>query len=364
MIAIPRSSEVFPPGEYLRDELNERGWTESEFARIIDRPAQAVSEILNGKKEITAETAVALSEALGTSAELWLNLQAAYRLHVARSRLSGDDRIARRSRLRSLIPVREAQKRGWLPDTEDLDTLEDAVCDFLGLSSIDEQPNFTAAARRSNLDYPFSPVQTAWIAQVKRRGSRTGMKPFNRKGIERLALQIVGRIHDPADLGDLDNWLADCGVAMAVELPLKGSKIDGVSLFPKGANPIVGLSTRGDRLDSFVFTVLHELAHIVLGHVNPGEVQLDEDLSPETNGGREGAANELAASWIFPDGLDMGTTKPTMTQIQNAAREHNVHPSFVIGRLQRLGVLAWSDFRRSIPKVRPHLHLDPSAVSG
>ncbi len=74
-------AEVFPPGEYLRDELDERGWTVTEFAGIIDRPPQAVSEILSGKKAITAETACAFSESLGTTPELWLNLQSAYRLH-------------------------------------------------------------------------------------------------------------------------------------------------------------------------------------------------------------------------------------------------------------------------------------------
>ncbi|MYD03607.1 MAG: HigA family addiction module antidote protein [Acidimicrobiia bacterium] len=44
-------------------------------------PVQAVSEILNAKKSITPDTALSLSEALGTSAELWLNLQTAYLLH-------------------------------------------------------------------------------------------------------------------------------------------------------------------------------------------------------------------------------------------------------------------------------------------
>ena len=68
-------AEVFPAGEYLRDELEERGWTVSEFAEIIGRPIQAVTEILAGKKEITTETATVLADALGTTPELWLNLQ-------------------------------------------------------------------------------------------------------------------------------------------------------------------------------------------------------------------------------------------------------------------------------------------------
>ena len=78
-------AHAFPPGEYLRDELEERGWTATEFSEIIGRPIQAVSEILNAKKEITAETALAISAALGTTPEVWLNLQTRYRLHQQRT---------------------------------------------------------------------------------------------------------------------------------------------------------------------------------------------------------------------------------------------------------------------------------------
>ena len=70
---------AFPPGEYLRDELEARGWTVAEFAESIGLPVQAVSEILDTKQEITAETAMAISAALGTTPEVWLNLQTRYR---------------------------------------------------------------------------------------------------------------------------------------------------------------------------------------------------------------------------------------------------------------------------------------------
>ena len=71
-------AEAFPPGEYLSDELEARGWTVTEFADMIGRPVETVSEILNANQPITPETAHSFSEALGTSPELWLNLQAAY----------------------------------------------------------------------------------------------------------------------------------------------------------------------------------------------------------------------------------------------------------------------------------------------
>lgn len=72
-------THAFPPGEYLRDELEERDWTMAEFSEIIGWPTQAVSEILDAKKEITAEVAMDIAAALGTTPGVWLNLQTRYR---------------------------------------------------------------------------------------------------------------------------------------------------------------------------------------------------------------------------------------------------------------------------------------------
>ncbi len=88
-------AQVFPPGDFIREELEARGWTQGQLARIIGRPVQAVNAIVNAKKEITPVTAVALGAAFGTSAELWLNLETAYRLALAGP---ADPSIAARAR--------------------------------------------------------------------------------------------------------------------------------------------------------------------------------------------------------------------------------------------------------------------------
>jgi HTH-type transcriptional regulator/antitoxin HigA len=352
-------AEVFPPGEFLREELSERGWSEAEFADILGRPVQAVSEILNGKKEITPETAVAIGAALGTSAELWLNLQSAYRLHSLRKQASGISDVARRARLRELVPVRELQKRAWLPDTNVLDDLELSVCEFLGIADLAEPPRFLAVAKRSDATVDFTPEQVAWISRVKTLGTGRVRRPLNLEELRTLASEITSRVHDPTDLLSLHDWLAAVGVALVVELPLKSSKIDGVVIRADDGAPIVGLSTRGDRMDSFVFTLLHELAHIVLGHIEAGEVRLDENvLEADARSTSEAEANSLAANWVLPGELDIDPIpKPSMLRIIRAAQSVGVHPSFVIGRLQREGVLDWRDYRRSIPKVRPFVRI-------
>jgi addiction module HigA family antidote len=79
-------SRVPPPGRILEKELQTRGWTQKEFSLRLKRPVQAINEIIKGKKAITPETALDLSDTLGTSPEFWLNLEMAYRLHLAQQK--------------------------------------------------------------------------------------------------------------------------------------------------------------------------------------------------------------------------------------------------------------------------------------
>ncbi len=72
------------PGEILKETLEEHGMTQKELAEKIGRPSQLISGIINGHKGITAETALDLADAFGTSPELWINLDSYYRLNRAR----------------------------------------------------------------------------------------------------------------------------------------------------------------------------------------------------------------------------------------------------------------------------------------
>jgi HTH-type transcriptional regulator / antitoxin HigA len=55
---------AIPPGEYLADEIQARGISQNELAKRVGRPLNAINEIVNGKKAITAETALQLEEVM------------------------------------------------------------------------------------------------------------------------------------------------------------------------------------------------------------------------------------------------------------------------------------------------------------
>ena len=75
------------PGEVLKDELDELKLSANKFAAELHVPTNRITEILNGQRAITADTALRLSAFFGTSAEFWLKLQNAYDLKIAHMKL-------------------------------------------------------------------------------------------------------------------------------------------------------------------------------------------------------------------------------------------------------------------------------------
>ena len=75
------AAEVFPPGNFIKEEIEARNWTQSDLAKILGKSLRLVNELINNKRTITPETAKALSSAFGTSAILWMNLESAWQLH-------------------------------------------------------------------------------------------------------------------------------------------------------------------------------------------------------------------------------------------------------------------------------------------
>lgn len=352
-------AEVFAPGEYLRDELEERGWTVTEFAEIIGRPIQAVSEILNAKKDITPETAVSFSEALGTTAELWLNLQTAYKLHLQRVATTSQDMtpVARRARLRGRLPLAEVRSRGWIPDSTDLDATEAAVCELLEIPSLEDDCQFVIAARRSNAEEPVSDKQTAWLGHVRQMAQKQLIGEYNRSALESLAAELPRITQAGADvLPQLPGLLGECGVCLVFAEGLRGGKLDGAVTVLRDGRPVVGLTTRGNRFDSVFYTLLHECAHLTLGHVGPESdtptTIYDDDLFKESEVAREQQADEQVSEWLFPGGFECDAI--SVPSIAKAAKRYGVHASVVIGRIH-FDTQDFRPYRSHIPKAKPTL---------
>ena len=335
-------AEVFPVGEFLAEELDERGWTQAEFAEILGRPAQFVSEIISGKKEITRESAAQIGAALGTSPELWLNLQNAYHLwrQATDQRSQGQlEDVRLRARLKELAPISVLLDRGIIRGR----TLREQKVEIealYGIADIYDEPELLVAARRSQPDEIVSSTQLAWVACVRAKATPLTVAPYSRKGLIELAKRLTSEVPTPDDIKRLPDLFAAVGVRLVFVEAFPSSKMDGCSFLHADRKPVIGISGRGKRLDKVLFTILHEVAHIVLGHLKDHEFVID-DAGDGPTLGLEEPANEMAGEWVLPKPIGRLPERVTQGWVAVEASERNVHPIVLIGRLQNQGRLPW-----------------------
>ena len=91
------------PGEHLAEELEALDMSAAELARKIDVPTNRVTQILNGTRGITGDTALRLAHFFGTSAQFWLNLQSLYDLRVAQKKVGKSIKGLPRLKRRELV---------------------------------------------------------------------------------------------------------------------------------------------------------------------------------------------------------------------------------------------------------------------
>lgn len=351
------AAEVFSPGEYLRDELEARGWSQAEFADILGRSAPVVNQIINAKRIISPEIAKELAAALDTSPEVWLNLEAAYRLYVS---APAPERIGRKARLRSHLPVRDILARGWVEPSENDDVLEERLLSWLKKKALDAPSALPFAAKQTHEGSPLTPVQEAWLVRVKQLAEAQETANYSPKALDVAIGRLERLLGSPEDVREVPRVLSDAGVRFVVVEQLPGLKLDGVCFWLDARRPVVGMSLRFDRIDNFWFVLRHELEHVMNGD-GLDQVILDSDIDlgrPEVSA-QERNANAAAANFCVPRReyeafLARKGARFTDHEIRQFARTVERHPGLVAGQLRR-SLSRWDAFGKHLAKVRPAL---------
>jgi HTH-type transcriptional regulator/antitoxin HigA len=347
-------AEVFPPGEFLLDELEARGWTQAEFAEIIRRPARLVSEVVAGKRAVTPETARDFSAALGTSAQFWLGLEAAYQS----SRLApADSAISREAKLRERFPVRELIKRGWVEGSKSLDVLEGRILKFFDIPSLDSPIKLAHAAKR-NHGAEISMIQLAWLRRVIALASTPLKAPYSQEALRAAIAELETLMVDPESIRHVPKILNSCGVRFVIVEPIAGSKIDGACLWLDDRSPVVALSLRLDRIDNFWFVLRHEIEHILRGDGKHAPI-LDNSEEENTELECEIAANAAAEDFCVPRNKMtdfIARIDPFFSdeRVRGFARLVGRHTGLVVGQLRRRTGRN-NLFAKYLVKVRHHI---------
>jgi HTH-type transcriptional regulator/antitoxin HigA len=345
------------PGQVLRALLNYKGWTQEELAIITNKSRKTIMDIISDKSGVSPDMAVALSSAFGNEPSEWLAQDSLFRL----SRVDRDSSdVQRRAHLFQLAPIREMQRRGWIKETSDPNELEAELKAFFCTESLEGEPQISVATRRSDRDLSVNAPQRAWCFRARTMASTLQAKRFTQGNLEEAARELRNLAAYPKEARHLPYLLAEYGIRFVVVEPLPGAKIDGAAFWIDETSPVIAVSVRFDRIDSFWFTVMHEFVHIQ----NHDALSVDEEIAGES-GGREHptldeseriADEEAASLLISQDELysfihRVGPLYSRDRVIQFAHRI-GIHPGIIVGQLQRHKELGYKALRDLLVKIR------------
>ncbi len=352
-------AEVFPPGEFIRDELEAKGWTQTDLAVILGRPLKAVSEILMGKRAITPETAKGLGEAFGVDPQFWMNLESVYRLSQVKEQ-SGD--VARRAKLYGAAPVKDMIRRHWINDAEDVAGLEREVFNFFAVDSVESITSMSVAvSARKSTDYDkTTPPQLAWYFRAKQIAATLQVSQYREEKFDQLIAELLRLTASELEVRRVPRILAEFGIRFMVIEHLPRTRIDGAAFWLNQDSPAVAVSIRLDRIDSFWFTLFHELGHVLYRHsqgVDDGIAGDGPSSSPGELPDPEIMANDFARDRLV-SGKEIDSfiarIRPlySRARINQFANRIKVHPGIIIGQLQRREEIKYSQGREMLVKIR------------
>jgi HTH-type transcriptional regulator/antitoxin HigA len=350
LVYTPR--EATPPGATLRDLMEERDWKQRELAHRLGRPAQAVNEILAGKKEITEDTALELERVLQVPAQFWLAREAQFREYLARRRSSQ----AAREHVPWLeqFPLKALQDGGVLPSgrltAAFKQELVEPLLRFFGVASpsgwkahYDQmQPQFRRA--RPSVQTDVAAI-TAWLRMGELQAARLRSAQYSAAGLQAAvpAMRALSR-QAPEQIGpQLVRLCAEAGVALVFVPALPGTHVSGVARWLNG-KPLIQLSLLGKWNDGFWFSFFHEVAHVLKHPMRA--IFLDDAAAGDTvDSAEEQEANRFAADTLVPRALQpqLDTLALDAASIQAFAAQAGVHPGIVVGQLQHRGRLGYGD---------------------
>ena len=320
------------PIEAIRFRMDQGNLTQRDLEPYIGSRSK-VSEVLNGKVPLSLRMIQALHDGLGIPADVLLS-------RPEPQQTDGDAAI---NWVR--FPIREMWKRGWFEATateirkKPAEVAERFFADCLGDRGAAASVFFRRSIHRragATLDHYAT---LAWCVRVQGQARKMKLARYERGNLAKDSLHELVHlsVHSDGPLRARD-YLAAQGVALIIEPHLPKTKLDGAAMQTPEGRPVVGLTLRYDRVDSFWFTLLHELAHLVL-HVRGTEQSFVDDLDVSGSDDRlEREADRLARDSAIPRTVwrrSAAYREQTTEAVVALARDLQINPALIAGRLRQ-----------------------------
>lgn len=331
------------PGTYLRQILDERGWSQTDLVFVLGCHPKSVNQIINEKQGVSSAMSKALGNALGLSPSYFSELQRAFDLASAEE---PDPSVSVRAQLLRTYPIREMVKRGWLRDG-DAESLGRQLALFFDVDDPSHVPYLAHAAKKTSYEErSIPPVQLAWLFRVRQIANALSVPKFSQSRLSGAIPRMRELLIAPEEARHVPRILAECGVRFVLVEALPSSKIDGVCFWLDQHSPVIGMSLRFDRIDNFWFVLRHEIEHVLRGHgkaepegMIDAELQGEHAGTGETVPEEERTANLAASDFCVPRekmASFIARKNPFFYEkdVLAFAKINNVHPGLPVGQIQ------------------------------
>ena len=333
------SNLAVPPGELLQEELDAIGMTQQELARRTGRPAQAINEIIHGRKRITHDTALELEKVLGIPAYLWVRLEADYELTAAR--LRDQEALREQEEWLKEFPVREMERRRWMQPCKKRTDKVRELLKFLGVASF-------SAWQRRGLWCRITPgakvsegALAVWLRKGELDGRETQTAPYDEARFRQALEKARELITQPPGVfvPHLKRLCAAAGVALVFTQELPRSGASGSARWLTRETALIQLSLRYKTNDHLWFSFFHEAAHVLRRQVQRSYID-----GVEEEGSAEEDANQFARDLLIPPeawGTFSRAGDFSRAGVERFAADVGIAAGIVVGRLQHEGLLPY-----------------------
>jgi len=349
------SDLAIPPGEYLEEVISELGMTKNELARRMSRPAPKLSAIFTGAKAITPDTALQLEKVIGVPAHIWTELEAEYRLTLARNQKVPEmQRLRDESNLITKFCYSELVKLGFVArKTKPAEKVQE-LQHFFGVTSLKNISSLKRyqGAFRQGTGKRSPEATSAWLRIGELQGQKTEAASFRKDVLASTLPSIRGmtRLLPEKFETQLHQTLLDAGVVLVLCPHLPKTYLHGATFWLGQNKAVLMLTIRRSWADIFWFSLFHEIGHLLLH--GKQMIFLEGDNREHWLDKPEKEADRFAADILIPPDDYKSFLKAEAFYPQNIeifARRLGINPGMVVGRLQHDGYFdnSWHNDLRS-----------------
>jgi len=332
---------AFHPGYYLKEIIEDMGITQDEFAKRLGTTGKSLSDLLNGKSNLSKEISLNLSIMFGTTMDVWLNLQKTYIEKVLEiERRKAEDKEA------ECVPQIDYPffvKLGVVQKAKSATDKSKELLKYFRISSLsvlkrnDFLVNYRTAIQ--TVDEINIINSNAWVQTALNIGQEINTSKFNSKKLRNHLQEIRGMtLENPKDFYPrLEEIFASCGVAFVVLPHLKNSGVNGAVKWISKNKVILAMNDRRKYADTFWFSLFHEIGHVFQEKITMLIVGRDIEEMDEANRVLENEANNFAQNTLLPESEYLGFINAGIFSeghIREFANIVGIHPGIIVGRLQ------------------------------